>query len=61
MLVLRYWEDLSEAGTAEALGCSVNTVKTHTSRGLARLRELLAGPTATTASTTTHTGFRGDR
>jgi RNA polymerase sigma-70 factor (sigma-E family) len=42
VLVLRYWEDLSEAGTAEALGCSVNTVKTHTTRGLARLRELLA-------------------
>jgi RNA polymerase sigma-70 factor (sigma-E family) len=44
VLVLRYWEDLSEAGTAEALGCSVNTVKTHTTRGLARLRELLAAP-----------------
>lgn len=42
VLVLRYWEDLSEAGTAEVLGCSVNTVKTHTTRGLARLRELLA-------------------
>ena len=41
VLVLRYWEDFSEAGTAEVLGCSVNTVKTHTTRGLARLREQL--------------------
>ena len=50
VLVLRYWEDLSEAGTAEVLGCSVNTVKTHASRGLARLRELLGTPEhATTA------------
>ena len=51
VLVLRYWEDLSEAGTAEVLGCSVNTVKTHTTRGLARLRELLAGAPTTTAPT----------
>ncbi len=37
-LVLRYLEDLSEADTAAALGCSVGTVKTQTHRGLARLR-----------------------
>lgn len=42
MLVLRYWEQLSEAEAAEALGCSVGTVKSTTSRGLARLRELTA-------------------
>jgi RNA polymerase sigma-70 factor (sigma-E family) len=42
VLVLRYWEDLSEAGTAEVLGCSVNTVRTHTARGLARLRSQFA-------------------
>jgi RNA polymerase sigma-70 factor (sigma-E family) len=42
VLVLRYWEQLSEAETAEALGCSVGTVKSTTSRGLTRLRELTA-------------------
>ena len=45
-IVLRYWEDLSEAATAEVLGCSVGTVKSATSRGLARLRELSNGPLA---------------
>jgi RNA polymerase sigma-70 factor (sigma-E family) len=38
VLVLRYAEDLSEAATAEALGCSVATVKSQTARGLLRLR-----------------------
>ncbi len=42
VLVLRYWEDLSEADTAEVLGCSVGSVKSQASRGLARLRELIA-------------------
>jgi RNA polymerase sigma-70 factor (sigma-E family) len=41
-LVLRYWEQLSEAEAADVLGCSVGTVKSATSRGLARLRELTA-------------------
>ena len=41
-LVLRYFEDLSEADTARLLGCGVGTVKSSTSRGLARLREVLA-------------------
>ena len=42
VLVLRYVNDLTEAQTAEALGCSPGTVKSNTSRGLARLREVLA-------------------
>jgi RNA polymerase sigma-70 factor (sigma-E family) len=42
VLVLRYWEDQSEAQTADLLGCSVGTVKAQASRGLARLRTVLA-------------------
>jgi len=42
VLVLRYWEQLSEAEAAAVLGCSVGTIKSTTSRGLARLRELTA-------------------
>lgn len=37
-VVLRFAEDLSEQQVATALGCSVGTVKSLTSRGLARLR-----------------------
>jgi RNA polymerase sigma factor (sigma-70 family) len=40
VLVLRYFEDLSEARTAEILGISVGTVKSHARDGLARLRAL---------------------
>ena len=41
-LVLRYFEDLSEAQTAQVLGCSVGTVKSQTARGLEKLRGTLA-------------------
>lgn len=37
-VVLRYFDDLTEAQTAEALGVSVGTVKSQTSRALATLR-----------------------
>ncbi|GAA0935561.1 SigE family RNA polymerase sigma factor [Virgisporangium aurantiacum] len=42
VLVLRYWEQRSEAETAEMLGCSIGSVKSTASRGLARLRDLTA-------------------
>ena len=43
VIVLRYWEQRTEAETAELLGCSQGAVKSAASRGLRRLREL-AGP-----------------
>ena len=40
-IVLRFYEDLSEADTAEALGMPLGTVKSTVSRGLERLRHEL--------------------
>lgn len=42
VVVLRYFADLSVAETAAAIGASPGTIKTHTSRALARLRGMLA-------------------
>jgi RNA polymerase sigma-70 factor (sigma-E family) len=39
-IVLRYWEELTEAEAAEVMGCAPGTVKAATSRGLQRLRDL---------------------
>ena len=39
VLVLRFWLDLSEQQTADALDCSLGTVKSRTSRALKALRE----------------------
>jgi RNA polymerase sigma-70 factor (sigma-E family) len=46
VLVLRYWEDRSEAETAALLGCSVGSVKSQASRGLRRLHAVLVPETA---------------
>ena len=51
VLVLRYFDDLTEADTAAAFGISVGTVKSHVRDALARLRNQQSGeeqPAATT-------------
>lgn len=45
VIVLRYWEQRTEAETASLLGCSEGTVRSAAARGMQRLREL-AGPPA---------------
>jgi RNA polymerase sigma-70 factor (sigma-E family) len=40
-LVLRFYEDLTEAQTAAAMGCAVGTVKSQVSAGLTKLRDRL--------------------
>jgi len=49
VLVLRYWEQLTDAETAAVLGCPEGTVKSAGSRGLTRLRELADDWTDTAA------------
>jgi RNA polymerase sigma-70 factor (sigma-E family) len=39
VIVLRYWEDLTDTQIAGALGCSPGTVRSQLSRALAKLRE----------------------
>jgi RNA polymerase sigma-70 factor (sigma-E family) len=42
-IVLRYYEDLTEAQTAAAMGCAVGTVKSQVSAGISKLRVHLGG------------------
>ena len=44
-VALRHWLDLSVEATARELGISTGSVKTHTHRGLERLRSTLVGET----------------
>ena len=48
VLVLRFYEDLTEVEIARVLGCAVGTVKSNSSRALARLRASLPGTPAVT-------------
>jgi RNA polymerase sigma-70 factor (sigma-E family) len=41
VIVLRYYEDYSEAQIAATMGCSAGTVKSQASRAMAKLRELV--------------------
>ena len=45
VLVLRYYDQLSEAEIAATLGCTVGSVKTHASRGLQAVAEQLRDTT----------------
>ena len=38
VLLLRFWEDMTESQVARTLGCSVGTVRSHAARALAKLR-----------------------
>jgi len=40
VIVLRYYEDRSEAETARIMGCSVGTVKSQAAKAIARLRRV---------------------
>ncbi|MFE6333352.1 SigE family RNA polymerase sigma factor [Streptomyces sp. NPDC057806] len=50
-VVLRYWEDLTETQTAQAMGCSVGAVKSNAAKGIAKLRAIPG-----LAETVTHGG-----
>jgi RNA polymerase sigma-70 factor (sigma-E family) len=64
VLVLRYYEDLTEAQTAAVLGCTVGSVKAQASRALGKLRRIVGSADSGTQvpgdqELTDHTSPRG--
>jgi RNA polymerase sigma-70 factor (sigma-E family) len=59
VLILRYWQDLSEAEIAELLGCRQGTVKSRASRAYAQLRRELGWSVDASMTNDTAT-VRGD-
>ena len=54
VVVLRWFEDLTEVETARVLGCSTSTVSTHAARGLATLRRHLDAVETADTDTSIH-------
>jgi RNA polymerase sigma-70 factor (sigma-E family) len=52
VIVLRYYEDLSEAEIAAVLGCSTGTVKSQAAKAMAKLRTALVATSPSLASDT---------
>jgi RNA polymerase sigma-70 factor (sigma-E family) len=58
VLVLRFYEDLPVPEVAELLGCSPGAVKTHTHRGIGKLRRLLGAEAVAEISQEDHDASR---